>query len=540
MNKIKHFLLFAFFALPLWVAAQTAAPDEDFYTTAQIRELKLTFRQANWAATLDSFKINGSAMLLGDLDIDGVRYANVGVRYRGSASFKYGDARTPFYIKLNYINKTANHKGVTSLVLSTALRDPSMVREVMGYEIARKYMPAPKANYAKLTVNNDYRGLYVNLEAMEEEFLKSNFNAAEGTFIKCSSENKNTPDGCKKGTYSSLEYSDNMNCYLNNYELISKEGWGDLVELIRVLNETPNDIEKHLNVDRALWMLAFNNAIVNLSSYSGVHSQNYYLYKDAFGQFNPILWDLNLAFGSLKTPTVGSDVDLKGLQELDPLLHVDNVEKPLINQLLKNPSYKNIYLSHLRSIISDNFESGWYERRTKELQEKIRISFMNDKYKYYKDEDLAKSLNNTVGERSKIPGLTELMGKRTKFILKHPALQTIAPTVTEVKVLGREKLSSQPVTTFRLQTKVEGFPKRVRLYYRADKKSAYTEINLNDDGKSADGEPGDKIFGATIDPQGKYESIDYYFLVENAQAVSFYPVNYMKQPLQANLTSLNK
>jgi len=39
-----------------------------------------------------------------------------------------------------------------------------------------------------------------------------------------------------------------------------------------------------LNVDRTLWMLAFNNTIANLSSYSGQQSQNFYLYKDQYGQ----------------------------------------------------------------------------------------------------------------------------------------------------------------------------------------------------------------------------------------------------------------
>ncbi|MBK8428777.1 MAG: CotH kinase family protein [Lewinellaceae bacterium] len=60
------------------------------------------------------------------------------------------------------------------------------------------------------------------------------------------------------------------------------------------------------------------------SSYTGNYSQNYYLYKDNFGRFQPVHWDLNLAFGSFKNTGKGSDLEIEDLQTLDPLLHADN------------------------------------------------------------------------------------------------------------------------------------------------------------------------------------------------------------------------
>jgi spore coat protein CotH len=39
------------------------------------------------------------------------------------------------------------------------------------------------------------------------------------------------------------------------------------------------NIETILDVDKALWMLAFYNATVNLDSYIVQFAQNYYLYK---------------------------------------------------------------------------------------------------------------------------------------------------------------------------------------------------------------------------------------------------------------------
>ena len=64
-------------------------------------------------------------------------------------------------------------------------------------------------------------------------------------------------------------------------------------------------IETVLDVDRALWMLAFNNVLVNLDSYSGAFRQNYYLYKDQNDRFDPIVWDLNMSFAGFPGGTGG-------------------------------------------------------------------------------------------------------------------------------------------------------------------------------------------------------------------------------------------
>ena len=89
-------------------------------------------------------------------------------------------------------------------------------------------------------------------------------------------------------------------CYRNSYEKKSKIGWTKLVQLTDILNNQPDEIAAILNVDQVLWMLAFNNVLVNLDSYTGRLAHNYYLYEDTTGQFNPILWDMNMSFGGFR------------------------------------------------------------------------------------------------------------------------------------------------------------------------------------------------------------------------------------------------
>jgi spore coat protein CotH len=279
-------------------AAKTANEVKDFYDINTIRELRLTFTQKNWEDKLDSIRLYGDGSLLGSATIDGTSFKDVGISYRGGKSFAVGSKRNAYNIKLNFINKNQNHQGYETIKLSNALRDPSMVREVLAYHIAGQYMPAPKANYVKLFINDQYYGLFVNVESVDEAFLNKKYGSDKNTFLKCTPnvlEETPAPEGCKNKIYASLEYEENAQCYTANYELKSKEGWDDLIGLASVLSKTPDDIHKILNVDETLWMLALNNVLVNLSSYSGQHSQNYYLYKSDDGRFRPILWDLNLS-----------------------------------------------------------------------------------------------------------------------------------------------------------------------------------------------------------------------------------------------------
>ena len=329
----------------LSLAQNAASVEKDFFSTDQVHTLKLNFNQADWPYLLDSLRIQGDGYLLANIQIDGKLYENVGVRYRGSKSFKTGAKRNSLNIKINYINKNQNHQGYKKIKLSNALRDPSLVREVMGYEVAGNYLPTPKAGYSNLTINNTNYGLFVAIEPVDKRFLKNHFGEGNGTLLKAASDlPKRMSKNCKNKIFGALEYEEDITCYMGNFEMSSDSGWDDLIELTDVLNNRPQDIEKVLNVDRTLWMLAFNNAIANLSSYTGQNSQNFYLYKDEYGQFNPIIWDLNLAFGSFKNTGIGSDLDLAQLQGMDPLLHLDSPTKPLISQLLKNDEYKKIYL----------------------------------------------------------------------------------------------------------------------------------------------------------------------------------------------------
>ncbi|MBK6904648.1 MAG: CotH kinase family protein [Saprospirales bacterium] len=532
-------------ALPIFAAFATAGAQstgKSFYDTDQIQEVRIQFPFDNWAYLLDSLRFNGNGLLAGSVKIGGKTYDNVGIRYESDLPFTPGQKRNSLFIQLNFQDEEQNLEGHTSLHFSNALRDPSLVREVLGFEIARAYMPAPRANYAQIYINNAVYGLYINVETIDPSFLQNHFGSSDGPFFqaRAHSQYDNFPETCKQRIYGSLEYESDPECYLYNFNQLSKGGWEDLIELTRVLNENPDDIESVLDVDRTLWMLAFNNVLVNLSSYTGHFSENFYLYRDSLGVFHPIIWDLNLCFGSFKNVGFGSDLRLKQLQEMDPYLHATNPYKPLINQLLKNETYRKVYLGHMRSIVFDFIENKKYEERAKQMQQLIQRSFVDDPNKFYRYEDFNVSLYTTIGKRSTIPGIVELMDARSDFLEKSTDLAVIPALVSEVKVLGREQFSSRPVDAFTITAKVEKFPKRVRVMYRFGEGSRFMEAPMNDDGKDGDVTANDGLYIASIKPVAGQTQIEYFIMAENASIMSFDPPDYMWNLRKISLEELNK
>lgn len=541
MKKIILFFLIAVISSATALTAQTSDYN-DFYNTERVQDVRLRFKQKNWKDLLDSLKVNGDEMLLGTLSIGAKQYRNVGVKYSGSKSFKYGGERNSYQIRLNHINKEQNHQGVRTVKLSNALRDPSMVREVMGYEIARKYMNAPRANYTRLTINGEFRGVYVNVEYVDDSFLEKAFGSGEGTLVKGSKPNDDMKpaNGCKKNISGALIYEEDASCYLNNYELKSDHGWDDLIKLAKTLDQDMKNIEDVLDVDQVLWMHAFNNVLVNLNSYVGDISENYYLYKNKHGKFTPIVRDLNLCFGSYKNYKLkSSSLTLEELQNLDPFLHSNNASKPLVSKLLADPFYKKLYVSHMKTLLEDFFLGSQYEVRAKELQRLITNDMFRDKYKYYEHSQFLSSLTETHGKRSKIPGIVELMSKRTRFLKKHPEVRGFAPEIEEVSLASREKFARKEVTSFRISATVEKHAKKVRVYYRFDQDAEFKYSFMQDDGSHYDGRAGDKVFGLEIKPEDNAKKMEYYIIAENAAGISTYPSNYMFEAKSISLDELN-
>ena len=490
-----------------------------FYDIDKVREIRIDFYEKNWDHILDSLYIKGDKdRMLGAVTIEGERFDSVGIRYKGFSSVSVDRLKNPFNIKLNYTDPDLEYQGLDKLKLSNVIQDPSFVRETLSYEIARKYMPASGANYANLFINDTLWGLYTNVEAVAGEFLNDRYNSNDNSFFKC---NPQQLDLFGENSTLSNTHGTDTSDYYPYYTIKSDHGWADLYKLIDTLNNSKNNIESILNVDRTLWMHAFNYALINFDSYIG-YAQNFYLYYDDNRIWNPIIWDLNMSIGSFRFTDASDNFGgftIPQAFSIDPLQHYNSVSvfpRPLMRNLFENQRYRKMYLAHMRTIVDENFTNQDYYARAQLMQSLIDIHVLNDTNKFYSYNDFNDNLNNTVSDLIDYPGISELIDNRTAYLNSYPGFRG-EPQINSTTNSPLQISAGDDVTVISKITNAnEAF-----LSYRMNENGLFQTTEMFDDGAHGDSLANDGIYAVTLANVGT--TLQYYIYAENDTAGSFSP-----------------
>lgn len=505
MKKVKLLILLLHFVF--------LGLSQNLYDNSSITTIEITFSQSNWDQILDTYYANGNdERLIATVVINGESFDSVGVKYKGNSTYNANNTKNPFNIKLDeFINQ--DYQGYTTLKLSTGDKDPSFVREVLGYEIARKYMNAPQANYAKIFINGNYHGLYDNVESVngdfQEKYLYANRNE---TRVKCN------PANVMNGG-SSLEYlGANETSYYNFYELDSDSGWTDLVNLCNIVDNAPALIESYLDIDRAIWMLAYNNVLVNLDSYTGPFKQNYYLIMARNNNMAPVIWDLNQNFGSFGMINQGPGTN--NLAEMSLTLRENDSSWPLLKLIFDDPTYKRMYLAHCKTIFEENIENQLYYSRAQELQGSFASDLQNDNNAIYTysqaQSNLTTSVGNGGGPNGSIIGIKALFDARTSFLNSSSEFQANAPSISNIDFPESVVANSSLDVTADVSN-----ANNVILGYREFAGDRFTKVSMFDDGLHNDGAAGDGQYGYSI--AANATDIQFYIYAENNDAGIFSP-----------------
>lgn len=525
--SIQRFL--SYFLLAALLCLSSSFQAQDFYDLNSVKEIRITFEQDNWAEILTNLKNKGNKKrVTAKLKLDGVTYDSVGVRYKGNSSFysvkRSGHTKLPFNIKLNYKIKGQKIPGkYNTIKLSNVFRDPSFIRETLAYEVARNYMHASKCNYARLYVNEEYLGLYNSVESVDKAFLAHHFGTRKGELIKCDPldikqaiNKSNRAKQCLPGDFASLMYQGKDSvCYRNNYEFKSDNTWKPLIALTDNLTNDVETIDEMLDVDQCLWMLAFNNVLVNLDSYSGKLSHNYYLYQDTLGVFHPIMWDMNMAFGGFRySGESNKPMSNEALIEMSLFTHYKNDKRPLISKLLSNDLYRKIYVAHVKTMIEEQFANGKYKTRAQRVQSSIDYYVKSDEMKLYPYDQFKMNLSQTVpvGKQS-IIGITELMDERSKKLMEHPLMKKEDPMISLVS----HKTTSD--TTVLVQARIEKTEKAY-LFYKQSDIGRTIKVEMNDSGENGDVAANDSSFSIELD---KRLIKRYYIVAESDKTAKTHP-----------------
>jgi hypothetical protein len=298
--------------------------------------------------------------------------------------------------------------------------------------------------------------------------------------------------------------------------------WDNLYEFIDVLNTDPNNVGSLLNIDRTLWIHAFNYSVINFDSYVG-YAQNYYLFQDVNGQFNPILWDLNMSFASYRLTDASDNWDgftIAEAKTIDPLQHLNSFSvqpRPLITNVIQNPIYERMYIAHLTTIIEENFDNGLFETRAAYFQSIIDPSVQADTNKFYTYADFIDNLDSTVSDLVDYPGIVDLMEDRSDYILSYPGYQ-YRPEFVSVDVVNPSATAGDELW---ITADLTGMVNDVYLAYRFAETEVFSVIQMSDDGLHQDGGSADNMFGAKIENASNL--VQYYVYAENDSSGRFAP-----------------
>ncbi len=308
------------------------------YDSSVVRTLFLELESSDWEQELADFWHTDVAVPA-TLTVDGRVYRDVGVAFRGNNSFHMvpNGLKRSFSITLDAFDDTLELLGHRSLNLLNANQDATFLRSVLFLDIARRYIPAPRANVVRVVVNGESWGLYVNQQTFGKALLREQLGTDHGTRWK-------SPNNSPGGGFAFL--GDSIAPYRRWYEQKGKDdtvAWRALVEVTRVLDRTPPDqleaaLATRMDVDEVLRFLALDIALVNGDGYWNDGS-DFNVLLGADGRFRALPHDVNEAFrgrGDAAAP--------------DPLVALEDPNKALRARLLAVPALRARYLRYVGEI----------------------------------------------------------------------------------------------------------------------------------------------------------------------------------------------
>jgi len=125
-----------------------------------------------------------------DVEICGTTFKNVAIRPKGNTSLS-SVARDPdtdrysFKLEFGHFMEGQTCFGLDKLILNNNYADATNMKEAIVYDMFNFIGAAsPLYNYASISLNGEYKGVYLALEAVEESFLLRNYGTQNGELYK--------------------------------------------------------------------------------------------------------------------------------------------------------------------------------------------------------------------------------------------------------------------------------------------------------------------------------------------------------------------
>lgn len=334
--------------------------------------------------------------------VDGETFYHVGIRTKGNVTLLQSIVREwdkySLVLEFDAFDASQRCHGLDKLALNNSICDSSFLRDYLCYDMMR-YMevPTPLCSYAAVYLNEEYLGLYNTTEFMGESFAVRNFGYDYGNLYKpehmniagmltgeekdctlnlsaLSSENGSVDAadflGVSDTTVGLLYQGESLLNYTDIWDnAVFPVGTSDkqrVVDAIRVINNGGNQ-EEVLNTDMLLRYFAVSSFVLNDDCYTSYAGHNYGLYEKD-GQLMMIPWDYDHSLGCMGASSGSSTwTELINLPIDEPVIGVEMRNRPLLNCLLSDETYREQYYTYIDQLLEGYVESGRLEETTEEL-----------------------------------------------------------------------------------------------------------------------------------------------------------------------------
>ena len=386
--------------------------ESKLFDTSQILDVNILINEDDWNNLLKN--AISEEYYTCDVQINDETFYQVGIRPKGNTSLStiVNDPDTDRYsFKLEfdqYIDGQTCY-GLDKLILNNNYADAASMKEAMIYDMFQ-YLGADASlyNYAKISVNGEYWGVYLALEAVEDSFLLRNYGTANGNLYK--------PEGMGLGNGggspasgsggADLNYTDDE---LDSYSVIwdgevTDSGKSDHKRVISALKNIAEgtDLEQSMDIDNLLRYMAVHIFSVNDDSLSGTMAHNYYLYESS-GKLNLIPWDYNLALGGMNAGGMGPDSRTSGASSVinspidDAFSSTD-----FFDTLMADETCHSQYYTYLQQLVEEYVNGGGFETfytRTRSLIDSLVETDPTAFYTYEEYNTAAETLYQVVSLR---------------------------------------------------------------------------------------------------------------------------------------------
>ncbi len=324
-----------------------------------------------------------------DAEVNGELFHNIGIRPKGNTSLNSIAAEPDndrYSLKLEFDRFVGGQTcyGLDKLILNNNFADATNMKEALIYDMFH-YMEVDASlyNYAKISVNGEYWGVYLALEAVEDSFMLRNYGADYGELYKPDSMDFGGMGGFGSGmggNGADLNYvDDNLESYSTIWDCevtdTTKADHKRVVTALRNIAEG-TELDTYMDIDNLLKYAAVHIFSVNADSLSGMMAHNYYLYESD-GMLNILPWDYNLSLGGMggMGRSDGNSSNDATSAVNDAIDHAFSGTK-FFDTLLENEEYHEQYYKHMQQLV-DEYLLGvgfqqFYNRTRTQIDELVK------------------------------------------------------------------------------------------------------------------------------------------------------------------------